>query len=87
MARVNTPHELDGLRQGTRVRDKNGQLVGQVREVSGRSILVGEAGGRRVFWVPAELVEPTSGREVRLNAVVRSDPHGFRWEAARGLLA
>ncbi len=57
---------LDLLRPGMFVIDGSGSLLGRVREVSGRSVLVAELDSPRVFWVPGQSVDSVRGREVRL---------------------
>lgn len=57
------------LRPGMRVLDADGSTVGFVREVSGRSVLVGERFGRRVFWVHGERIEGVVDGNVRLRSV------------------
>ena len=39
------------IRQGMKVIDSNGDVVGQVRDLSQRSVLVMEVEGTRVFWI------------------------------------
>lgn len=58
---------LSVLRQGMRIRDLNGSPVGFVREVSGRSILVGEPQGSRVFWIAGSIVAGVERGEVVLD--------------------
>lgn len=61
---------LAALRQGMRIRDEDGTLLGFVREVSGRSVLVGEGLGKRVFWIDGGLVAGVVDGEVRLRSRV-----------------
>lgn len=66
---IETDARLAVLRAGMRVQDADGSTVGFVREVSGRSVLVGERLGRRVFWVPGERIEGVVDGNVRLRFV------------------
>jgi hypothetical protein len=54
-----------------RVEDAAGMAVGRVREVSGRSVLVGELTGRRVFWLDGERIDGVVDGAVRLRAASR----------------
>lgn len=69
---------LAALRQGMRIRDDEGKLVGLVREVSGRSVLVGDGPGKPVFWIDGERVAGVVDGEVRLRlrAAVGSEARG-----------
>lgn len=62
---------LAGLRPGMRVQDPSGSTVGFVREVSGRSVLIGEVSGRRVWWLDGERIEGLIDGAVRLRAAHR----------------
>jgi hypothetical protein len=62
---------LAALRQGMRMRDEDGTTIGYVREVNGRSVLVGEGPGKRVFWIDGERVAGVVDGEVRLRSVQR----------------
>jgi hypothetical protein len=53
------------------VQDPGGSTVGYVREVSGRSVLVGELMGRRVFWLNGDRIDGVVDGAVRLRAVGR----------------
>ncbi|MCC6267201.1 MAG: hypothetical protein IT300_06500 [Dehalococcoidia bacterium] len=57
---------LSVLRQGMRIRNRNGLPVGFVRDVSGRSVLVGEPQGPRVFWIDGSMVSGVDRGEVVL---------------------
>lgn len=57
---------LAALRAGMRVQDPDGSTVGYVREVSGRSVLVGELMGRRVFWLNGDGIDGVVDGAVRL---------------------
>ncbi|MBK8559773.1 hypothetical protein [Candidatus Amarobacter glycogenicus] len=57
---------LSVLRQGMRIRNLHGLPVGFVREVSGRSVLVGEPQGPRVFWIDGSMVSGVERGEVVL---------------------
>lgn len=59
---------LAGVRQGMRIRDEDGKPVGFVREVSGRSVLVGEGQGKWVYWIDADRVAGVVDGEVRLGS-------------------
>lgn len=52
------------LRQGMRIRDRSGSPVGFVRDVNGRSVLVGELHSRRVFWIDGAMVDGVKDGEV-----------------------
>lgn len=69
---------LAALRQGMRIRDEGGKVIGYVREVNGRSVLVGEGPGKRVFWIDGQLVAGVVDGEVRLRS---AEPVGAK---ARG---
>ncbi|NJD65391.1 MAG: hypothetical protein FIB00_09130 [Chloroflexi bacterium] len=57
---------LAGLRAGMQVQDQGGSAIGQVREVSGRSVLVGELRGRRVWWLDGARIKGIVDGTVRL---------------------
>jgi len=48
------------------VQDQGGSAIGQVREVSGRSVLVGELRGRRVWWLDGARIKGIVDGTVRL---------------------
>lgn len=68
---ITSDSRLVALRAGMRVEDANGSTVGSVREVSGRSVLVGELFGKRVFWVQGERIDGVVGGAVRLRVAHR----------------
>jgi hypothetical protein len=66
---MNVISPLEGIRQGMRVLDPAGKLVGHIRDVSGRAILIIEPGSTRVFWVEDQRVA-----RVELGAVHLTTP-------------
>ncbi|MBE0611970.1 MAG: hypothetical protein IH609_21500 [Dehalococcoidia bacterium] len=68
---IKSDFRLVALRAGMRVEDSTGMTVGHVREVSGRSVLVGELMGRRVFWLNGERIDGVVDGAVRLRAAGR----------------
>lgn len=68
---ITSDSRLVALRAGMRVEDSNGMTMGHVREVSGRSVLVGELMGRRVFWVSGDRIDGVVDEAVRLRAAHR----------------
>jgi hypothetical protein len=67
---MNVASPLTGIRQGMPVRDPAGLLVGYVRDVSGRALLIIESSGPRVFWVEDERVARVEGGAVYLTGPV-----------------
>jgi len=57
---------LEGIRQGMRVLDPTGNLIGHVRDVSGRAILIIEPGTTRVFWVEDKRIARVEADAVHL---------------------
>lgn len=57
---------LQGIRQGMRVLDPSGAVVGNVRDVSGRAVLIIEPRAGRVFWVEDERIARVDGGAVHL---------------------
>jgi hypothetical protein len=55
-----------GIRQGMKVVDETGDVLGQVRDVSQRSVLIMEAGSTRVFWIDGAEIAAVEGQSVRL---------------------
>lgn len=68
---IESDTRLAALRAGMRVKDSTGIPIGYVREVSGRSVLVGELMGRRVFWLNGERIDGVVDGAVRLRAAGR----------------
>lgn len=71
---------LAALRQGMRIREDSGTTIGYVREVNGRSVLVGEGPGRPVFWIDGERVAGVVDGEVRLRSAERVGAEGHPYE-------
>jgi hypothetical protein len=69
---MDTDERLVRVRQGMRVFDPEGRVIGTVREVSGKSLLIHPVFGQRVFWIGAADIESVDGREVRLRLPVTS---------------
>lgn len=68
---MNAVSPLEGIRQGMPVRDPAGGLVGYVRDLSGRALLIIEAAGPRVFWVEGDKVDRVDDGTVRLQTAVQ----------------
>ncbi len=66
MVRLELLERFAGLRQGMKVVDGGGEVVGQVRDISRRSLLVMEAGGTRVFWLDGDEIAGVDQQVVRL---------------------
>ena len=58
--------QFAGIRQGMKVVDEAGDVLGQVRDFSQRSLLIMEAGSPRVFWVDGAEIAAVEGQFVRL---------------------
>ncbi len=71
---LDLPAQFAGLRQGMKVLDSNGTLLGHVRDISQRSLLVMEAGSSRVFWVEMARIHAIEGQEVRLRGASPGQP-------------
>ncbi len=69
---MNVASLLDGIRQGMPVVDPTGTTVGNIRDVSGRAILIIEPTGNRVFWVEGEKIRAIEGGTVRLATSVQA---------------
>ncbi len=67
---MNLVSPLEGIRQGMRVVDGAGKHVGNVRDVSGRAMLIIEPSTSRVFWVDDERIARTEGGKVHLRGAV-----------------
>lgn len=67
---MNVVSPLEGIRQGMRVVDPAGKLVGQVRDVSGRAILIIEPCTTRVFWVEDQRIARVESGAVHLTTPV-----------------
>ena len=67
---MNLVSPLDGIRQGMPVRDPAGNLVGNVRDISGRAILIIESAGPRVFWVEDQRIARVGDGAVHLTTPV-----------------
>jgi hypothetical protein len=63
---MNVVSPLEQIRQGMRVIDGAGAIVGNVRDISGRAVLIIEAGTSRVFWVEDERIARVEGGQVHL---------------------
>lgn len=64
---------LEGIRQGMRVVDGAGKPVGNVRDVSGRAVLIIEPGTSRVFWVDDERINRVQNGQVHLTGRVSAN--------------
>lgn len=53
-----------------RVVDGTGNVVGNVRDVSGRALLIIEAGSSRVFWVDDDRIQRVESGQVQLKGRV-----------------
>ena len=58
-----------------KVVDSGGQVVGQVRDISRRSLLVLEADSTRVFWLDGDEIAALDGQVVRLRKRVAVGLH------------
>ncbi len=71
---MNVVSLLDGIRQGMPVVDPTGVTVGNIRDVSGRAILIIESTANRVFWVEGDKVRAVEDGNVRLSTPVQAPP-------------
>lgn len=67
---MNVIFPLEAIRQGTPVLDPAGNLVGHVRDVSGRAILIIEPGSTRVFWVEDQRIARLEPAAVHLSTPI-----------------
>ena len=66
--------QFAGIRQGMKIVDESGDVIGQVRDLSRRSLLVMEAGSTRVFWVNGAEIAAVEGQVVRLKRQKAAPP-------------
>jgi RNase P/RNase MRP subunit p29 len=66
--------QFAGIRQGMKVVDETGAVLGQVRDLSQRSVLIIEAGSTRVFWVDGGEIAAVEGQLVRLKRRLAGPP-------------
>ena len=66
--------QFAGIRQGMKVVDETGDVLGQVRDLSQRSLLIMEAGSTRVFWVDGAEIAAVEGQIVRLKRRLAAPP-------------